>query len=513
MGRAVPEQERAAWLRAVIDTAVDGIVIIDAQGLVRSFNRACERLFGHTAAEVVGHNVKMLMPSPYHEQHDGYLGHYRTTGEKRIIGSGRHVSGRRADGTVFPMYLSVGEIPAIGGADRQFLGIIHDTSEQHAVEEELRESAERLRSILNLVPDAIIVIDEHGLIETFSAAAERLFGWSADEVRGRNVSMLMPAPYRNRHDGYLTHYLDTGERRIIGIGRVVVGLRQDGSTFPMELAVGEMQLSGRRRFTGFVRDLTEHELAEKRLQTLQTELLHVSRLSAMGEMAAALAHELNQPLTAVINWTQAARRLLDQPDVVVSEKTRDFMDKAIGQANRAGQIIRRLRDFVSKGDTDHRLEDINKVVEEASALALVGAQEHSVHAVLQLEPNLPEVLIDKVQIQQVVINLVRNAVEAVAAVESRRVTISTGIGAGKDVQVTVADTGPGLSADVAARLFQPFVTTKQRGMGIGLSISRTIIDNHGGRLVASENPGGGVIFSFNLPLPDDEATSEGPEVE
>lgn len=505
----MPEREQTAWLQAVIDTAVDGIVIIDSRGRVRSFNRACERLFGYEAVAVVGQNVNMLMPSPYHEQHDSYLDHYRTTGEKRIIGSGRHVSGRRADGSVFPMYLSVGEIPSINGNDRQFLGIIHDTSEQHAAEQELRETAERLRSILQLVPDAIIIIDERGLIETFGTAAERLFGWTAAEVHGKNVSMLMPSPYQARHDGYLKHYMETGERRIIGIGRVVVGRRKDGSTFPMELSVGEMRPSGRRLFTGFVRDLTEHQLAEKRLQTLQTELLHVSRLSAMGEMAAALAHELNQPLTAVINWTQAARRMLEQPGAAAGQKALDFMEKSIGQANRAGQIIRRLRDFVSKGDTDHRLEDINKVVEEASALALVGAQEYSVRAIFELDAELPPVLIDKVQIQQVVINLVRNADQALVAVAVRTVTISTALRTDETVEVRVADTGPGLAPEVLAHLFQPFVTTKERGMGVGLSISRSIIDNHGGRLLASENAGGGTIFSFTLPIATEDVPASG----
>lgn len=505
----MPEREQTAWLQAVIDTAVDGIVIIDSRGRVRSFNRACERLFGYEATAVVGQNVNMLMPSPYHEQHDSYLDHYRTTGEKRIIGSGRHVSGRRADGSVFPMYLSVGEIPSINGNNRQFLGIIHDTSEQHAAEQALRETAERLRSILQLVPDAIIIIDERGLIETFGTAAERLFGWTAAEVHGKNVSMLMPSPYQARHDGYLKHYMETGERRIIGIGRVVVGRRKDGSTFPMELSVGEMRPSGRRLFTGFVRDLTEHQLAEKRLQTLQTELLHVSRLSAMGEMAAALAHELNQPLTAVINWTQAARRMLEQPGAAAGQKALDFMEKSIGQANRAGQIIRRLRDFVSKGDTDHRLEDINKVVEEASALALVGAQEYSVRAIFELDAELPPVLIDKVQIQQVVINLVRNAVEALVAVAVRTVTISTALRTDETVEVRVADTGPGLAPEVLAHLFQPFVTTKERGMGVGLSISRSIIDNHGGRLLASENAGGGTIFSFTLPIATEDVPASG----
>jgi len=501
------EQENAAWLRAVIETAIDGIVVIDETGHVRLFNRACEQLFGYPAGQVIGNNVNMLMPPPYHDEHDGYLGRYRATGERRIIGIGRHVKGRRADGSVFPMYLSVGEIDT-GTGERQFLGIIHDTTEQHAVEEAQRESAKRLRSILELVPDAIIVIDERGLIETYSEAAERLFGWSAAEVGGRNLNMLMPSPYRERHDGFLKRYHDTGERRIIGIGRVVVGLRRDGSTFPMELAVGEMELSGRRLFTGFVRDLTERQLAEKRLQDLQSELLHVSRLSAMGEMATALAHELNQPLTAVINWSQAARRLFDAQTPESRTKALEFIDNSITQADRAGQIIRRLRSFVSKGENEPGREEPNAVVEEATALALVGAGERNVRVSLELGTDLPPVLIDKVQIQQVVINLVRNAIEAMAAVELRQLTITT-TQAEAGVAVSVADTGPGLAPEVADQLFQPFVTTKRKGMGIGLSICRSIIDKHGGRLQATPRPEGGMIFSFIMPIvPEDDGTME-----
>jgi two-component system sensor kinase FixL len=490
-----------AWLRAVIDTAVDGIVIIDGGGIVQLFNQGCERLFGYTADEVVGRNVKMLMPSPYADEHDEYLHHHQDTGEKRIIGKGRNVKGRRADGSVFPMYLSVGEVLQTE-AGPSYVGIIRDTTEQHALEATLREQAERLRSILETVPDAIIVIDEAGLIESFSPAAERLFGWSAAEVTGQNVSMLMPSPYREGHDAYLHRYRTTGERRIIGIGRIVVGQRRDGSTFPMELEVGEMKAAGRRAFTGFVRDLTEREDADRRLQELQSELLHVARLSDMGQMASALAHELNQPLTAVSNWMTAARRTLKVQVPDAPAAISEFMDKAIDQAERAGQIIRRLRNFVERGETERNAEDINKVVEEAAALAMVGAKESSVRASFDFAAGLPPVWIDKIQVQQVVTNLVRNALEAMSESPRRRLSLSTGLAEDGMVEVSVVDSGPGLPADVASRLFQPFTTTKEKGMGLGLSISRSIIDNMGGRLTAKPNPEGGLIFAFTLPALD-----------
>jgi two-component system sensor kinase FixL len=490
-----------AWLHAVIDTAVDGIVIIDGAGTVQLFNRGCERLFGYSADQVIGRNVKMLMPPPHADAHDAYLQHYQATGEKRIIGIGRNVQGRRADGSVFPIYLSVDEI-CQDGQEPTYVGIIRDTSEQQALEATLREQAERLRSILETVPDAIIVIGDTGLIESFSPAAERLFGWAAAEVIGRNVSMLMPSPYRESHDGYLDRYRRTGERRIIGIGRVVVGQRRDGSTFPMELEVGEMKAAGKRAFTGFVRDLTERQDADRRLQELQSELLHVARLSDMGQMASALAHELNQPLTAVSNWMTVARRTLklqvpDAPPAIA-----EFIDKAINEVARAGEIIRRLRNFVERGESEREAEDINKVIEEAAALAMVGAQESGVRATFDFAADLPPVWIDKIQVQQVVMNLVRNAIEAMSESPRRRLSVSTARATDGTVEVSIVDTGPGLPADVAARLFQPFTTTKDKGMGLGLSISRSIIDNMGGRLHAKPNPEGGLVFIFNLPALD-----------
>jgi two-component system, LuxR family, sensor kinase FixL len=332
--------------RAIVDTAVDAIVVIDRKGAIRSVNRATERLFGFTAEELIGNNVKLLMPEPYAGEHDTYLANYLRTGQRKIIGIGREVVGRRKDGSVFPMDLSVGE--ARDGDQPIFIGIIRDITDRKAAELAQRESELRLRSILDTVPDAIVVIDAEGIIQSFSLAASRLFSYDSSEVVGHNVKILMPTPYREAHDGYLDRYLRTGERRIIGIGRVVVGLRKNGETFPMELQVGEFAFSGRRYFTGFVRDLTERQEAERRIQDLQGELLHASRLSVMGQMASTMAHELNQPLTAVMNYLEAGRQLL-ATGVGGPERIADMMEKAIGQAQRAGDVIRRLREFVSKG--------------------------------------------------------------------------------------------------------------------------------------------------------------------
>lgn len=354
-----------------------------------------------------------------------------------------------------------------------------------------------VRSILEVVPDAVIVIDHRGLIQTFSTAAERMFGYARAEVIGQNISRLMPSPYRERHDSYLNRYIETGERRILGIGRVIVGQRKDGSIFPIELHVSEIHAEGRRLFTGFIRDLTERQATEKRLQELQDELAHVARLSALGEMAAVLAHELNQPLAAISLYLEASRQLLTGVDA--PRRLGETLDKANAQALRAGEIIRRMRGFVKKESAEHSLHDINKTVEEAAALALVGAKSLGISASLVLAPDLPAISIDRIAIQQVILNLVRNAVDAMAGSPKRALTITTRTSSGM-VEIAVADTGPGLAPEIAARLFQPFLTTKPDGLGIGLSVCRSIAEIHGGRLWAAANPLGGTTFYLALPL-------------
>ncbi len=363
----------------------------------------------------------------------------------------------------------------------------------------LQAAQARLRSILETVPDAMIIIDQRGSVESLSTTAERLFGYAAGEVVGRNVKMLMPAPHREQHDGYLGRYLKTGERRIIGIGRVVVGQRKDGTTFPMHLTVGELRLDHRHYFTGFIRDLTDQQMTESRLNELQSEVTHMSRFTALGEMASTLAHEINQPLTAISNYLKGCQRLLERMEGEQALVLRTAVGKAADQALRAGHIIRRLRDFVARGESERHVESLPKLIEDASTLALIGARENGVEVSFRLDATADLVLADRIQIQQVLVNLIRNAIEVMVESPNRReLEIATVANADETIEVSVADTGAGLAPEVAAHLFQPFVTTKRRGMGLGLSICRTIVEAHGGRIWVDARPGGGTIFRFTL---------------
>ena len=359
-----------------------------------------------------------------------------------------------------------------------------------------------LKSILDTVLDATIVSEQDGTIVSFNAAAVRQFGYSEEEAVGQNLRMLMPQPYRREHDGYLQKYLTTGEKRIIGVDRVVVGQRKDGSTFPMKLAVGEINTGGRRFFTGFVRDLTELEESAARLQQIQTELARLARLNEMGEMASTLAHELNQPLSAIANYVHGCAHMLRDSTDENADRLKEAMKEAGQQSLRAGQIIKHLREFVTKGETEQTPNNVRELVEEAGALALVGSREKGVRTVFDFASGANMVMVDRIQIQQVLINLVRNAVEAMKDTPRKELRVAIAPGDNNRITIIVEDSGPGIAADIVPDLFKPFTTSKAGGMGIGLSISRRIVEAHEGQMTASESPLGGARFSFTLPAYD-----------
>lgn len=486
-------------LAAIVASSDDAIVGKTLDGIITDWNHGAEMIYGYSAEEIIGKPISILLPPGQEDEESVILARLRN-GERIEHFETRR---RRKDGKIIDVSLTASPLRDGFGRLVGASKVARDITAAKYSENALAEREAHLQSVLDTVPDAMVVIDTQGIMQSFSTAAERLFGYTTGEAIGQNVSMLMPAPYREQHDGYLARYLATGERRIIGIRRIIVGQRKDGSTFPMELSVGEVHSGERRFFTGFVRDLTERQQTEQRLQELQAELIHMSRFTALGEMASTLAHELNQPLTAVANYLKGGRRLLEAGQSNSVPMAAEAMERAAEQALRAGQIIRRLREFVARGESERQVENLVKLIEEASALALVGAKETGVRVSFQFGARAEFVLADKIQVQQVLLNLIRNAVEAMQEMTKRELTIATRQLDNETVRIDVADTGPGIAPEIANHLFQPFITTKRQGMGVGLSISRTIIESHGGRLWAEPNAGGGTVFRLTLKAIED----------
>jgi len=484
----------ASLLAAIVESSEDAIVGKTLDGIVTSWNPAAERMFGYTAEEMIGQPTAILATPATADEMPRILEAVRRGERVEHYETER----RRKDGQIIQVALTISPIRDAAGSVVGASKIARDITEARRDADKLAKREALLGSILETVPDAMVVIDERGIVQSFSSAAERMFGYAESEVCGGNVSMLMPTPHRERHDSYIARYRATGERRIIGLGRLVSGRRKDGSEFPLELAIGELHWDGRQMFTGFLRDLTERQHTQHRLQELQAELTHVLRLTEMGQMASAIAHEVNQPLTAATNYLGAGQLLLARDNRPATEQARGVFDKAAEQVERATQLVRRLREFGRKGESERRPEPIGKLIDEAAALALIGARDSGIKVQLRIAPQLPDVAVDRIQVQQVVVNLIRNAVEAMES-ERRELTVSAAPDGDGGVAIRVADTGPGLASEVAERLFQPFLTTKPQGMGIGLSICRSIIEEHGGELHAEPNPGGGTVFAFTLP--------------
>lgn len=498
--RADRRANEANQLVEELNLLIDGtqgyaIYMVDVDGNVTLWNEGAVRLKGWTEEEVVGRHTSLFYPPDAIAAGKPGRDLARAAAEGRLEEEDWRV---RKDGSEFLASVSITPLRDDEGNLRGFAKVVADITDRRAAEDAVLSRESHLRSILSTIPDAMVVIDEQGLILSFSAAAERLFGYRESEVVGSNVSRLMPSPDRERHDGYLRRYRETGEKRIIGIGRVVFGERKDGSTFPMHLSIGEAAGGTQRLFTGFVRDLTERQRTEERLDALQSELIHVSRVSAMGTMASTLAHELNQPITAVTNYVEAVRDLLAVPDPEDMPMIREALDDTGKEALRAGDIVRRLRAFVARGDVEKSIEKLPALINEAAVLGLLGAKEKGIEPRFDLDPYASPVLVDKVQVQQVMINLIRNAVEAMSGSPKRHLIVTSQSDAPGFVRVTVADTGPGIPPAIASQLFVAFASSKSDGMGLGLSICRTIVEAHGGRIWMEPGPDGGTAFHFTL---------------
>ena len=361
-------------------------------------------------------------------------------------------------------------------------------------------SAEEFHALIDTVPDAMVIADSAGIICSFSKGAAEMFGYAEPEVLGENVSLLMPSPDREAHDRYMHDYLDTGEARIIGIGRVTTARHRDGSTFPIKIAIGDLELKGQRGFVAYMRDLTEKRETERELHTLQSELAHVSRISSMGSLATSLAHELNQPLTAVANYAHSARDLLEDPSPDNIALMREALDECASEALRAGQIVHRLRDFIKRGETERSIASLSRIIQEAAALALMNGDGRGVDFETEFDQTCDSVLVDPVQLQQVLVNLIRNALEAMAETRHKQVRVQTRRNEAGFARISVLDSGPGLEPVIAERLFHPFNSSKPDGMGLGLSICHSIVQSHDGKIWVEPSELGGTAFHFTVPL-------------
>jgi two-component system sensor kinase FixL len=363
-----------------------------------------------------------------------------------------------------------------------------------------------IEALLDAAVDAIVVIDEQGGVITFNKAAERMFGHEAVAVRGKNVSMLMNDPHRSQHDEYLARYLATGQAHIIGQGREIEARRANGEVFPVSLAVGEAADGANRRFVGIIRDLSAQRAAEHRARALELKLAHVDRANLMGEMAAGIAHEINQPLSAIATYAQAAKRIV-QASAADTRLLAEVCGKIDDQARRAGQVIDNLRKFIRKQEIETQLLDVNRVVEDVLSLIDADAHSEGIPVHWHAGDGLPKVRADAVQIQQVLLNLTRNSVDAMRGglAKDRGIAIATVAGSRGGVRITVTDHGHGVSRQLGDNIFHAFVTTKRDGLGVGLAISKTIVQSYDGSLTYSDNPHGGSIFSVELPAEKDPA--------
>jgi two-component system sensor kinase FixL len=489
------ELQEARW-QAILDTARDAIIGIDRTGRITLFNRAAESMFGYASAEVLGHNVAMLMPQPYRDEHDAYLAAYASTGVPKAIGRVREVQGRRKDGGVFPIELSVSE--ARVGDDVIYSAIIRDVADRKRAEHALAESEARHRAVLDTAVWPIIGIDEEGSIVSFNAAAEQLFGYDASEVLGRNVTLLMPAPYCDEHDQHLRRYLATGERHIIGIGREVTARRKDGTTVPVDLAVNDTLLDGQHLFTGVLRDLTAEKAAEERERQLLALNRQHERLADIGAVTARIAHDFGNPLAGLQMTAERILRRIARDPSAAAETLAQPVEMMLAAAKRLDALITEFKDFAREQRlqlTDIEifslLSDLAASWEpEATARGIVLRTDADAVAKLSIRA-------DRTKLQRVLDNLVKNALEAIdrgpGTVRLAALRLNQ-----EKIRITVEDSGPGLPPGI--NVFALFETTKPDGTGLGLPICQEIARAHGGGIdVASREPHG-TIFHVDLPV-------------
>lgn len=496
----------ADWLHGVLNAALDPLVVIDLNGTVQAASASVERVFQWSAEELIGQNVKVLMPDPYHSEHDEYLANYRRTGKTNILGQVREFEGRRRDGTVFPCEISVSLAP-IAGRQPLVIGMLRDITERRRNLELLESNEARLSAVLASQLDPLITIDPMGTIQTASDSVERVFQWRPHELVGQNIKVLMPEPYRGEHDGYLANYRKTGKTFIIGRVREFRACRKDGSEFPCEIAVSVAEGRGHLPvIVGTIRDITQRKLVEKEMERLNAmlsdrnaELEHFAynseKLASMGKLAASVAHEIRNPLTAIkMHLFAMQQSLANRPDLnddfaVVSE-----------EIQRLESVVRNFLDYSRAPNLKTQKVTIETMLDKVLELFGRRLTTKGIQVIREGDKGLPLVTADLEQMKQVFINLLTNAEEAMPGGGILGIIAShTRDENNRPMNlIRFHDNGPGIPEAVRHRMFEPFFTTKDDGTGLGLSIARRILESHGGRLTL-ETTSIGTSFAVWLP--------------
>lgn len=486
-------------LLAVLDNAVDAIISIDEDGEVLTYNPAAEQLFQYSAADVAKAGIGVLMTAEDSEVHHHYVARYLNGGRRQIIGTGREVRCQRRDGSTFAAHISVSE--SLAGEKRVFTAIIHDLTER----DRLREAEAALRDnklehgiVLQYAPIGIVTMDESGHVQSANRSAERISGYAEAKLLGRNAlrfihtddQLAVNHSFKRLIAGEIPYTSSTHKLR-----------HEDGHYLPIRTFNAAVVLKATPGIVliSMFEDLSLQRAREEEIKVQRERLAHVTQLTQMGEMAAGLAHELNQPLSAIASYAGASRRLVQKMGSAGDEL--QMMYERIGQqATRAGQVIRKVRDLTRRHETTRRLCSINQLIDDLIPLVEIDFQ----HTGIRLQWSLgadAEVLADAVQIEQVLLNFLRNSIDALRCVDEdrRRVELTT-MRIGDDIKVSVSDLGAGVDKDIRDRIFEPFVSSKADGMGMGLSISKSIVEAHDGAIGIDNNPGGGTICWFTLPV-------------
>jgi len=475
----LPSDQASRILAAIVESSDDAIIAKDRGGTILSWNQAAERMYGYSAGEIIGRNISVLVPGDYREELAGIMRRV-ASGERvqhfetiRVTKAGDR---REVSLTISPLRNEAGEI--IGAST-----IARDITQRNSDLAQLKTSEARLRSVVESAVDGIIVIDAAGIVEAFNQGAERLFGYGASEVIGRNVSMLMPSPYHEEHDGYLARYLRTGEARIIGIGREVTAQRRDGTTFPVQLSVGEMSLAGERKFTGIIHDLSARVRAEAQLR-------EQAALVRLGEMAAVIAHEVKNPLAAVRGAIQVIGKRLP-----AGSREGSVVTDIIARIDTLNALVKDLLLFARPPQPKPMAIDIVALLSATATLLAEDAAHREIR--VTISGTAPKIMADAELLKIVFVNLLINGAQAMQGHGDISIVIAAENGA---CRIAIADSGPGIPAEIREKLFTPFVTTKARGTGLGLSTVKRLVEAHQGRIRVDSPPGGGTTVTIDLPL-------------